>query len=72
MPLSKKRSVTYLLLIAAALLFAYSLRFVFHPMTDNSLLAISMMTLRWAIQVPKVRRFSVAGLCRRNDRLSDG
>ena len=52
MPLSKKRSITYLLLITAALLFAYSLRFVFHPMTENSLLAISMMTLRWAIQVP--------------------
>lgn len=52
MPLSKKRSITYLLLIAAALLFAYSLRFVFHPMTEDSLLAISMMTLRWAIQVP--------------------
>ena len=52
MPLSKKRSITYLLLIAAALLFAYSLRFVFHPMTEDSLLAIFMMTLRWAIQVP--------------------
>ena len=51
MPLSKKRSITYLLMIAAALLFAYLLRFVFHPMTENSLLAISMMTLRWAIQV---------------------
>ena len=52
MPLSKKRSVTYLLLIGTALLFAYALRFVFHPMTEDSLLAISMMTLRWAIQVP--------------------
>ena len=52
MPLSKRRSIIYLLLIAAALLIAYSLRFIFHPMTDNSLLAISMMTLRWAIQVP--------------------
>ena len=51
MPLSKKRSVTYLLLIAAALLFAYALRFVFHPMTENALSAIAMMTLRWAIQV---------------------
>lgn len=51
MPLSKKRSITYLLLITAALLFAYALRFVFHPMTENSLLAISMMTLRWTIQV---------------------
>ncbi len=51
MPLSKKRSVTYLLLIAAALLFAYSLRSVFHPMTENALSAIAMMTLRWAIQV---------------------
>ena len=46
MPLSKKRSITYLLLISAALLFAYSLRFVFHPMTEDSLLAIFMMTLR--------------------------
>ena len=52
MPLSKKRSITYLLFITAALLFAYALRFVFHPMTEDSLLAISMMTLRWAIQVP--------------------
>ena len=52
MYLSKKRSVYYLLLITALLLFAYSLRFVFHPMTENSLLAIGMMTLRWAIQVP--------------------
>ena len=52
MHMSRKRSVIYLLLIAATLLFAYCLRFVFHPMTDNSLLAISMMTLRWAIQVP--------------------
>ena len=52
MYLSKKRSISYLLLITALLLFAYSLRFVFHPMTENSLLAISMMTLRWAIQVP--------------------
>ena len=51
MPLSKKRSINYLLLIAAALLFAYSLRFVFHPMTENALSAIAMMTLRWAIQV---------------------
>ena len=51
MPLSKKRSISYLLLISAALLFAYALRFVFHPMTEDSLLAISMMTLRWAIQV---------------------
>lgn len=52
MYLSKKRSVSYLLLITALLLFAYCLRFVFHPMTENSLLAIGMMTLRWAIQVP--------------------
>ncbi len=52
MPLSKKRSITYLLFITAALLFAYALRFVLHPMTEDSLLAISMMTLRWAIQVP--------------------
>ncbi len=52
MLMSKKRSITYLLLIGAALLIAYLLRFVFHPMTEDSLLAISMMTLRWAIQVP--------------------
>ncbi len=52
MHMSKKRSIIYLLLIAMALLFAYCLRFMFHPMTDNSLLAISMMTLRWTIQVP--------------------
>ena len=52
MHMSRKRSVAYLLLITAALLFAYCLRFVFHPMTDNALLAISMMTLRWTIQVP--------------------
>ena len=51
MHMSKKRSATYLILIAIALLFAYCLRFVFHPMTENALLAISMMTLRWAIQV---------------------
>ena len=52
MHMSKKRSITYLILIAIALLLAYCLRFVFHPMTENSLLAISMMTLRWTIQVP--------------------
>ncbi len=52
MLMSRKRSITYLLLITAALLIAYLLRFVFHPMTEDSLLAISMMTLRWAIQVP--------------------
>ena len=52
MLMSKKRSIIYLLLITAALLIAYSLRFVFHPLTDNSLWAISMMTLRWTIQVP--------------------
>ena len=52
MLMSRKRSIAYLLLITAALLIAYLLRFVFHPMTEDSLLAISMMTLRWAIQVP--------------------
>ena len=51
MLMSRKRSIVYLLLITAALLLAYALRFVFHPMTENSLLAISVMTLRWAIQV---------------------
>jgi len=49
MPLSRRRSIAYLLLITALLLFAYCLRFIFHPMTDNSLLALSMMTLRWVI-----------------------
>ena len=52
MLMSRKRSIAYLLLITIALLIAYSLRFVFHPMTEDSLLAISMMTMRWAIQVP--------------------
>ena len=52
MLMSRKRSIAYLLLITAALLVAYLLRFVLHPMTEDSLLAISMMTLRWAIQVP--------------------
>ncbi|MBQ4156518.1 MAG: hypothetical protein IJD86_00035 [Clostridia bacterium] len=50
--MSKKRSIAYLLLIAAALMFAYLLRFVFHHKTDDALFAISMMTLRWLIQVP--------------------
>ena len=50
--MSKKRSVAYLILIAAALMFAYLLRFVFHHKTDDALFAISMMTLRWLIQVP--------------------
>lgn len=52
MLMSKKRSITNLLLIAAALALAYCLRFIFHDLTDNALLAIGMMTLRWAIQVP--------------------
>ena len=52
MLMSRKRSIVYLLLMIAALLIAYSLRFVFHPMTEDSLLAVSMMTLRWTIQVP--------------------
>ena len=52
MLMSRKRSITYLMLIITALLIAYSLRFVFHPMTEDSLLAIAMMTARWAIQVP--------------------
>ena len=51
MRMSKRRSVAYLLLIAAALILAYCLRFLFYPMTDNALLAIGFMTLRWAIQV---------------------
>lgn len=50
--MSKKRSVAFLILIAAALMFAYLLRFVFHHKTDDALFAISMMTLRWLIQVP--------------------
>lgn len=52
MALSRKRSLLYLAAIAVLLGFAWCLRFVFHPMTENSLLAIGMMTLRWAIQVP--------------------
>ena len=52
MALSRKRSLLYLAAIAVLLGFAWCLRFVFHPMTKNSLLAIGMMTLRWAIQVP--------------------
>lgn len=52
MALSRKRSLLYLVAIAVLLGFAWCLRFVFHPMTENSLLAIGMMTLRWAIQVP--------------------
>ena len=50
--MSKKRSIAYLMIIAAALMFAYLLRFVFHHKTDDALFAISMMTLRWLIQVP--------------------
>ena len=49
--MSKKRSVLILSTIMALLLFAWCLRFVFHPMTENALSAIAMMTLRWAIQV---------------------
>ena len=52
MHMSKKRSIIYLLLISIALAFAYCLRFVFHSYTDNALMGIGMMTLRWAIQVP--------------------
>ena len=52
MALSRKRSLLYLAEIAVLLGFAWCLRFVFHPMTENALLAIGMMTLRWAIQVP--------------------
>jgi len=60
MLMSKKRSITYLLLIGAALVIAYSLRFIFHPMTEDSLAAISMMTLRWAIQVPLTAAWCVS------------
>ena len=52
MLMSRKRSISYLLLITAALLIAYSLRFVFHPLAADALMAIFLMTLRWAIQVP--------------------
>ena len=42
----------YLFLIAAALMFAYLLRFVFHHKTDDALFAISMMTLRSQVRNP--------------------
>ena len=51
MPLSRKRSVLYLSWIGVLLLIAYSMRHVFHHMTDNALLGISMMTLRWVIHI---------------------
>lgn len=51
MPLSKKRSALYLAWIGALLLIAYSMRHIFHHMTDNALLGISMMTLRWVIHI---------------------
>lgn len=51
MPISRKRSILYLSAIAGLLVFAYCLRFVFHPMTSNALLGISMMTLRWVIHI---------------------
>ena len=51
MAISKKRSIFYLSCIGVLLLIAYSMRHVFHHMTDNALLGISMMTLRWIIHI---------------------
>ena len=51
MAISKKRSIFYLSGIGVLLLIAYSMRHVFHHMTDNALLGISMMTLRWVIHI---------------------
>ena len=51
MAISKKRSIFYLSCIGVLLLIAYSMRHVFHHMTDNALLGISMMTLRWVIHI---------------------
>ena len=51
MAISRKRSVLYLSVIGVLLLIAYSMRHIFHHMTDNALLGISMMTLRWVIHI---------------------
>lgn len=51
MPLSRKRSILYLSGIGVLLVFAYCLRSVFHFMTEDALLGISMMTLRWVIHI---------------------
>ena len=51
MAISKKRSIFYLSCIGVLLLIAYSMRHIFHHMTDNALLGISMMTLRWVIHI---------------------
>lgn len=51
MPISRKRSILNAIGVAILLVFAYCLRFIFHFMTDNALLGISMMTLRWVIHI---------------------
>ena len=51
MAISKKRSIFYLSCIGVLLLIAYSMRHIFHHMTDNALMGISMMTLRWVIHI---------------------
>lgn len=38
-------------MIGVLLLIAYSMRHIFHHMTNNALLGISMMTLRWVIHI---------------------
>ena len=51
MEISRKRSILNAIGIALLLVFAYCLRFIFHFMTDDALLGISMMTLRWVIHI---------------------
>lgn len=51
MPISRKRSILNAIGVAILLVFAYCLRFIFHFMTDNALLGITMMTLRWVIHI---------------------
>ena len=51
MPISRKRSILNAIGVAILLVFAYCLRFIFHFMTDNALLGITMMTLRWIIHI---------------------
>ena len=51
MPISRKRSILKAIGVAILLVFAYCLRFIFHFMTDNALLGITMMTLRWIIHI---------------------
>lgn len=51
MPISRKHSILNAVGVAILLVFAYCLRFIFHFMTDDALLGISMMTLRWIIHI---------------------